>query len=341
MKLFVYGTLRPDHPGFCFFEDQGFSIEEPTRRAQLAGYELRNWDGLPIAIESQNPTSRVHGFLLNILDQSHSKVDIKSRLDKYELGEGEYRRKLELRHVDLTINSSVVPAQAYVLRKLKFEIESHVLDSETVDSGDWTMAQDRLMRRVFPLVAKKLDNAICGWTQMDKEQRFIELLGIFLVMYTCLERFGLFLFGPRRYKREDKDKDKDRHPLQNLLAERYFKSRQVSEETDKWFQVVLSSAIQVLDSDTMNRWVLGEDPARFWSTVRNNTAHQGKSPNPDSDLLVLVAASTLADFLAGALSAIGKGGIGAELVNGWEVVGFRHTPNQFQELVKTSLTHPF
>ena len=61
----------------------------------------------------------------------------------------------------------------------------------------------------------------------------------------------------------------------------------------------------------------------------------------DSDLLVLVAASTLADFLAGALSVIGEGGIGAELVNSWEVVGFRHTPNQFQELVKTSLTHPF
>ena len=338
MKLFVYGTLRPDHPGFRFFEEQGFSMEEPPKCAQLIGYELHNWDGLPIAIESLNPTSRVNGFLLNIFEpQPNSSADIKRRLDEYELGEGQHKRKLELRHVDLTVNSSVVPAQAYVLGKVESEVETHVRDSETVESGNWTMAQDRLIRKTFPLLAKNLKNLICAWNQTDKEQRFIVLLGIYLVMYTCLERFGLFLFGPRRYKHEGKD----RHPLQNLLTDHYFESQRFNDETNKWFQIVLSGATQVLDSDTMNRWVLGNDPARFWSTVRNNTAHQGKSPNPDSDFLVLVAASTLADFLAGALSSISPGEIGTELVKSWEVAEFTHIPNQFQELVKSSLTHPF
>jgi hypothetical protein len=57
----------------------------------------------------------------------------------------------------------------------------------------------------------------------------------------------------------------------------------------------------VFDSDTMNRQELAKSPPGFWATMRNNSAHQGKSGFGDYTELLKKASASLADFLTLAL----------------------------------------
>lgn len=330
MNLFVYGTLRPDHPGSKFFKELDFAQTWSFEKAHLQGYELRNWDGLPIAIESFNPSSRIHGFLIQFGGLNSERTsELEKLLDAYEIGTGDFSRQLERRTVEVWAESTKVCANAYLLhRKLKDVVGAHVRESEKIESGEWTMAQDRLLRNVLPRLAKNLNQTIASWNSTDSEERFVSLMGTYLVLYSCLERFGLFLFGPRKFKR------KDRESLQQLLKTEYFGGRNGKQVTTGWFDVLHSNATEVLDSDTMTPHVVGREPPMFWAAVRNNSAHQGKTSNPETDFLVLLAASTLADFLTGAMMNLAEGEISAHLARSWSAAGYLFSPNQIQKSLK-------
>jgi hypothetical protein len=162
------------------------------------------------------------------------------------------------------------------------------------------MANDPLFLRVFPIAYN--DTKTLLDSRIRDDEYHVRLLGSFLVLYSCLERFGLHLYGPRRYA------SKDRVPLQKLLKNDYFKPPKVH----SWFRP-LSERV-VFDSDTMSSRSLTGTPPHIWATIRNNSSHQGKAGIHDHTDLLRVAISSLGDFLALALINLNESQTGPDRV---------------------------
>ena len=333
MRLFVYGTLKPDHPGFTeFFDRQEFRIAT-FPKAQLSGYKLLDWDGLAVAAPSSDATWKViNGFLLEVI--APEEKEALKLLDLYEIGDGDrpedtYPRPLERKEVEVECDGTKVKAWAYVLseRRAKQTVERTI--THEIETGHWTMADDRLYRTIFPLAALELRESL---GEEDRELGHVKTLGMYLVIYSCLERFGLHVFGPRRFREGDRD------ALQKLLKDRYFKTERSESRTASptWFQVHEGFAkLKVHDSTSMNSCMIGKAPTTFWAMVRNNTAHQGKDSSEEHRNLVRVAAASLTDFLVMALTSHNRE-IGESLRASWEKYGLRVIPGQFQESLNLS-----
>lgn len=289
MRLFVYGTLKPDQPGFRFLKKLSPSKQITYSVATLPGYGLFDWDGLPIAVRpeesNQLNNSPVNGFLLDI--DTDDEESLLAHLDSYELGENS-QRKLTRQELSILVESQTVTAWAYVLEISKETDLYKRISANEIGNGNWTMSQDWMFVRVVPKIyieTKQLLKARNG----DDLTHHIRILGNYLALYSCLERFGLHLYGPRRYNK------KDREPLQKRLSETFFEKNSCS----KWFEPKLSAT--VFDSDTMNRQNLEASPPGFWATMRNNSAHQGKNAFGNYTELLEKASASLADFLTLAL----------------------------------------
>jgi gamma-glutamylcyclotransferase (GGCT)/AIG2-like uncharacterized protein YtfP len=87
MKLFVYGLLKPDQPGYRFLRQIEAVESVSETEASMPNYQLFDWDGLPIAVKSASHVSVVddwvRGYLLEI--ESRDEGHLLGELDKYEL----------------------------------------------------------------------------------------------------------------------------------------------------------------------------------------------------------------------------------------------------------------
>jgi hypothetical protein len=195
------------------------------------------------------------------------------------------------------------------------------------------MAEDWVFTRVLPRAYEEARTLIKETSRNDTHH--VQMLGTYLVLYSCLERLGLHLYGPRRYKIDNR---KDRHALQEFLEEDYFGTS----AGPSWFE--LGNEAEVFDSDTMARQQLSKSPPRFWATIRNNSAHQGKAVVTEYANLIEVAVATLGDFLPLALLNLdevsdgypghipGTSGVSDMLEERWRASGFNPTENGLQNL---------
>ena len=344
MKLFVYGTLKPGEPGNYFFGQNHISIDS-AELAVLKGFALYDWDGLPIAMAHKDGDSdvarRVVGYLLEIRGNAASGV--LNKLDKYERGDGDHTRPLNRQKVTVSAKSGDHEAWVFVFDKSSNggKAAARLGISEIVADGNWTMAEDAIFKRTFPVVHRNLQRLIGQENGSSLDKKHVELLGQFLVLYTCLERFCLHRFGPRRYHFGPRpDKGRDRESVQKRLHEEYFETG-VSEA---WFHPL--SKEDVYDSTTMRNFSLSKKPTFFWATVRNNSAHQGKSDRVEHVQLLKVAAASLGDFLALALINLGTesdsreqgtsriSDVSLRLKQSWNQIGFNPVVSQLQSLLK-------
>jgi len=335
MKLFVYGTLKPDQPGHRFLQQSALVRSIAERDATMPNFVLRDWDGLPIAMRSdinQHPDhSRVRGYLLDIDTESDQKL--LEHLDLYELGKDHMRNlRLESQPV-LADENEVVIAYVYVFNEERAEsaLKVRLGNSPLIPGGNWTMADDWVLTTVLPNAYRYAENLLAS-SKRDVAHH-VKILGTYLVLYSCLERFGLHIYGPRRYK------EKDREPLQKRLEEDYFNEH----KSLSWFNSIRQRVI--FDSDTMTKRELQASPPHFWATVRNNSAHQGKAAVDEYTELLMVATSTLGDFLALALMNIDEiciqdqsrsaslQHVGFRLKNTWADSGFNPKMNALQNLL--------
>lgn len=335
MKLFVYGTLKPDQPGYRFLRQIEAVESVSETEAAMPHYQLFDWDGLPVAVRLSSPEAsaveRVCGYLLEIVTTDENQILVE--LDSYELGV-KSKRYLKRLQVPIVIHGgSEATAWVYVLDDSGegSRIRQRLRQLPPISGGNWTMANDPLFMRVFPIVYEDAKTLLA--VQSDDDGYHVKILGSFLVIYSCLERFGLHLYGPRRYR------FKDRVPLQNLLKDDYFKLP----KSLSWFEPL--NEREVFDSDTMTRRPLTSSPPHFWATIRNNSSHQGKAGIHDHTDLLRVAISSLGDFLALALINLNDSQTGRDRVatsrrrnpndlrQNWERLGFSPRINALQALV--------
>lgn len=332
IKLFVYGTLKPDQPGHKVLGNLG--VVEAAREARLLKYSLYDWDGLPIAAEDDNAS--VSGFLID-LDTNDVDGSLE-RLDAYEIGptSGKNNRRLQRKALLINIGAVQEEAWAYVLDEtVKEHVKKRLRESE-IKNGNWTMAEDWVFTRVLPetyQAAKTLLEDRSGYAK-----HHVQILGTYFVLYSCLERLGLHLYGPRRLRFKG---SKDRNALQDFLRRDFFGAS----SGPSWFK--LNNRVEgltVFDSDTMTRRKLVTSPPHFWATIRNNSAHQGKAVVEDYTMLLEVAVSTLGDFLALALlnldyvsddssaHTLGLRSASDVLRDKWLALGFNPSENGLQSL---------
>jgi len=340
MKLFVYGTLKPGEPGNDFFRQHNVQISS-KEEAHLKGFALYDWDGLPIAMAVSDNTSRTSGYLLEIGGADTSVV--LDKLDKYECGDGDHTRPLKRQKVTVSAKSGDHEAWVFALDESSSgkRAAARLKTSLRVADGNWTMAEDAIFKHIFPVVHRNLRLLIGQEGDSPLDEKHVELLGQFLVLYTCLERFCLHRFGPRRYHfGPQPDKGRDRESVQKLLHEEYFETG----ASQAWFHPL--SKKDVYDSTTMRNFSLSKKPTFFWATVRNNAAHQGKSAREEHVQLLKVAAASLGDFLALALINLGtESGSREQGTNGisdvslrlkelWNQIHFNPVASQLQSLLK-------
>lgn len=340
MKLFVYGTLKPGEPGNIFFGQNHIQIDS-EELADLKGFALYDWDGLPIAMAASDDASRTRGYLLEIRGDDASGV--LDKLDKYERGDGDHTRPLKRKNVTVSAKSGDHEAWVFVLDDSGNgrQAAKQLRRSPMVEDGNWTMAEDTIFESIFPVVYEHLRLLLGRENNSSLDEYHVQLLGQFLVLYSCLERFCLHRFGPRRYNFVQRPgRSGDRESVQQRLHREYFETG-ISEA---WFHPL--SKEDVYDSTTMMKFHLSKSPTFFWATVRNNSAHQGKSAREEHLRLLKVAAASLGDFLALALINLGKesdsreqgtsriSAVSSRLKQSWNRIGFNPIESHLQSLLK-------
>jgi len=344
MKLFVYGTLKPGEPGNDFFRQHNVQISS-KEEAHLKGFALYDWDGLPIAMAASDNTSRTRGYLLEI--RGDDAPGVLDKLDKYECGDGEHTRPLKRQKVTVSTKSGDHEAWVFAFDESSSgkSAAARLRRSGDVADGNWTMAEDAIFKSIFPVVYRNLQLHLVKENGLSLDKNHVELLGQFLVLYSCLERFCLHRFGPRRYNFAPRPgRSGDRASVQKLLHEEYF----ATGASQAWFHP--QNKTRVYDSTTMRNFSLSKKPTFFWATVRNNSAHQGKSDRAEHVQLLRVAAASLADFLALALinlkirmdSQSGSTGeildVSLRLKETWVRKHFSPTANNLQSLLASRIT---
>lgn len=299
MKLFVYGSLKPGQLGDDFFSRNRIQIRK-LGKATLRDFQLLDFDGVPLANESKG--SEIIGQLLEIQTPSVDRARL--LLEQYEGFSSLPRSPNWARpirwasgNVYLTTDSSEHMAEFFSLNSASLDDEDRLRLSK-VESSEWNMAHDQVFLRVLPTLWLEIERITrLGPLHSSEEQgtyasleQYVRLLGGYMVLYTCLERFVRHRFGPTRIiTRLNAD---DSRPSVSKLLEREYFGRQLD-----WFAIEIED-LQVYEMRSAARNVsLREKPPRFWQIVRNNLSHQSKVPTHLNYRLVLAAAVTLGDFL--------------------------------------------
>ena len=197
MKLFVYGTLKPDQPGHRFLQQSALVRSIAERAATMPNFVLCDWDGLPIAMRphiNQHPgDSRVRGYLLDI--DTESDQELLEHLDLYELGKDHKRNLILESQPVLTNENEVVIACVYVFNEERAgpALKARLNPSLLIPGGNWTMADDWVLTKVLPNAYRHAENLLAS-SERDVAHH-VKILGTYLVLYSCLERFGLHLYG--------------------------------------------------------------------------------------------------------------------------------------------------
>lgn len=302
MKLFVYGSLKPGQLSDDFFSRNRIEIRK-LGKAKLRNFQLVDFDGVPLADVRKG--CEIVGQLLEI--QSPSVPRARALLEQYEgfsnsASPPDWARPVrwESETVYLTTGDSEHPVPSvhfFALARNSLHDEDRLRLSD-VESTEWNMANDQVFLHLLPTVWWEIEriarlgplpsSEVQG--SIESFERYVQLLGGYMVLFTCLERFVRHRFGPTRIFTGLR-RGAYRPSVSTLLHGAYFKPHQ------DWFAIELEN-LQVYEMRSEPTVVsLQERPAKYWQIVRNNLTHQSKEPTYRNYQLVLAAAVTLGDFL--------------------------------------------
>lgn len=332
MKLFVYGSLKPGQLGDDFFSRNRLEIRK-LGKAILRNFQLLDFDGVPLAGEYQD--SEIVGQLLEVQTTSVNKARV--LLEQYEGFSSSPEPPIWVRPIrwEKSTVHTANDESAHVAEF--FSLNSALLNDEdrlrlsVVESNEWNMAHDQVFLQVLPTVWWEIERItrLGPLRTYEKQEtnesleRYVRLLGSYMVLYTCLERFVRHRFGPTRIP---KGLGKGRRPpsISELLDKEYFR------QSKEWFEVELDNLYVYEMKSTATNVSLREKPPRFWQIVRNNLSHQSKVPTFMNYQLVLAAAVTLGDFLPQCLLN-SPGEVGQQFSSSWRKVS-ENAPGKSSQL---------
>lgn len=324
MKLFVYGSLKPGQLGSDFFSRNSIDIRK-LGRATLRNFQLVDFDGVPLADAIRD--SEIVGQLLEI--QTPCVAKARTLLEQYEGFSSSLQSPIWARPirwesgtVHIAADNSEHSANFFALNSASLNDEDR-LRLSIIESTEWNMANDQVFLQVLPTVWWEIEritrlgplpsSEIEGGT--ESLERYVRLLGSYMVLYTCLERFVRHRFGPTRIIRGLGERENP-PSISTLLEKEYFKS------PEDWFAIELDD-LQVYEMKKSAKNVsLRRAPSKFWQIVRNNLSHQSKVPTFQNYQLVLAAAVTLGDFLPQSLLN-SPNEVGQKFSSGWRKIGER------------------
>ncbi len=307
VKIFVYGTLRPDQSGYEWvLKQKTLKIEQSL--GCLMNFGLYELEGLPLI--SPSPGSKVHGYVLELTSTVTSDATILSLFDEYEgikippRGEPPptaYKRQL----VCIEVGEKRINAYAYVAKK--YEVRDQKVDISSVarliSSGIWQMNEDPVFRDHLPSVLNhqreleaekaKIDKDLEDRRRLEKIQYdyeptelsnlFVRFLGNYLVLFTIFERYLKYSEPYRSTSGMIYELEKDPDLLS--LRQSASKSGHGTEINELKVFGVTKEGIRSTS--------LRKTPFYFCNVIRNNAMHQSKMFTIRNLDLVISATNTL------------------------------------------------
>lgn len=307
VNIFVYGTLKPDQPGYEWVLKQK-TLEIEQSLGCLSGFGLYELEGLPLI--SPSPGSEVHGYVLELTSTLTPDERILSLFDEYEgikiTSRGEpsptaYKRQL----VCIEVGEKKINAYAYVAKKYEDRDQKKDISSvaRLISSGKWQMNEDPVFRDHLPSVLNhqreleaekaKIDKRLDDRRRSEKVQHdyeptelsnlFLRFLGNYLVLFTIFERYLKYSepYSPTSTMISGLEKDS----ALSSLRESASKSGHGIEINELQVSGVTKNGIRSTS--------LRKSPFYFCNVVRNNAMHQSKMFTMWNLDLVISATNTL------------------------------------------------
>lgn len=307
VNIFVYGTLKPDQPGYMWVLKQN-ALEIKQSLGCLLDFGLYELEGLPLI--SPSPGSKVHGYVLELTSNLIPDAKILSLFDEYEgiknsSGDRSSPTAYKRQPVHIEVGEKRINANAYVAKK--YEVRDQKINISSVarpiSSGTWQMNEDPVFRDHLPnvlthqreleakkaIIDKKLnDRRRSEKTQLDYEPTdlsnlFVLFLGNYLVLFTIFERYLKYLepyeTTLKMIKKLENDSDL------SSLRQSASKSGHGTETNELQVFGVTRRGIRPTS--------LRESPFYFCNVVRNNAMHQSKMFTIRNLDLVISATNTL------------------------------------------------
>jgi gamma-glutamylcyclotransferase (GGCT)/AIG2-like uncharacterized protein YtfP len=305
MKLFVYGSLKPGQLGHDFFRRNQISVSAHGR-ALLRDFQLADFDGVPVAVAAKD--NQIYGQLLEI--EGENIASARTALELYEGFSSATDPPIWARPIRWESGTVELDSETTINSVEFFALHQSALNDDdrerlsVVESDEWNMSKDQVFLRVLPTVWRELEQiAQLGELpskdaepSYDSDMRYVHLLGCYMVLYTCLERFVRHRFGPTRFIEPPRGQQRP-SSVAVLLGQEYFSRSRQAESRSNWFDVAIEGVEVFEMASRASNVSLSQKPARFWHIVRNNLSHQSKVPTYVNYRLVLAAAVTLGDFL--------------------------------------------
>lgn len=305
VNIFVYGTLRPDQPGYEWvLKQKDLAIEQSW--GCLEDFGLYELEGLPLI--SRRSNFKVYGCVLELTSTVITDERILSLFDGYE-GITEPPRSQPTAYkresVCIEVGEKRIGAYAYVAKK--YETRNQRMDissvARLVDSGSWQMNEDPVFRDHLPnvlnhqceLEAEKatMDKSLDDRRRLEKIQYdfpltelsnlFVRFLGNYLVLFTIFERF--LKYSEPYATTSSMIQALESNP--NLTA-----LRQCASQCRNGIEIPELQVFGVT-KDGIRSTSSRINPFYFCNVVRNNAMHQSKMFTVRNLDLVISATNTL------------------------------------------------
>ena len=299
VKIFVYGTLRPDQPGYWWFVGHSPQIEFlGNSLATLSGYSLFESEGRPFI--SKNGDS-VYGFLLiarakdGITDEN-----VIQQFDDYEGIDGSddfsfYERK----ELDVFVSEKTVSAWCYVLKdENNFQTRN---GANYIPGGTWGVDSDVVIRdhlvatliwrdeiiREIESVGPRVNHSTDGRWSPELSRTLVILQGNFLVLFSIFERI-LRNLNPSMKLNDLLEQIEVEPKFQSIKRKAAAAGSQVKPDHD---------GVYFFSAKGRSYISLKKFPFKFANKVRNNSIHNSKTPEIRNLNLLLAASAIVATAL--------------------------------------------
>lgn len=307
VNIFVYGTLKPDQPGYEWVLKQK-TLEIKQSLGCLSDFGLYELEGLPLI--SPSPGSKVHGYVLELMSTLTPDERIFSLFDEYEGIKNTFRGEpsptaYKRQPVCIEVDEKRINAYAYVAKKYEVRDQNKdiSLEARLIHSGIWQMNEDPVFRDHLPSVLNhqrelkaekaKIDKGLDDRRRSEQIQHdyeptelsnlFVRFLGNYLVLFTIFERF-------LKYSEPYSPTSRMISGLENDSA-----LSSLRESASKSGHGIGNSVPQVfgVTKKGIRSTSLRNTPFYFCYVVRNNAMHQSKMFTFRNLDLVISATNTL------------------------------------------------